>query len=182
MKTIYYDEFKRNFFSVRSTIIVSIITVVPFIYGHYPKMFSTFQIVPSTGTFSIISGLSIFIAALVFAGIISRYVDNKSICYIVLYQSRERILFAKFISIVSYFIILIIESWVIVSIVSVKFNINFLELISTISMSIYASTIILFVSTIIKKENLAFFSGILLRIILPIFGVVGISFKKFFWS
>jgi ABC-2 type transport system permease protein len=182
MITIYCEDLKQSFISIRSFIVIALVALLAFLYGKYAGQFvGVEKTTPSSALFSIISGLSLFLAALIFSGTMSKTIDNKSIRYILLCQSKEKVILSKFMAIFSYFIILVFGTWIVVSIISLNFSLNGLDLINTISMSFYSASFIMLLSTIIKKESLVFFVGILSGICLPILGLIGLGVKNIFF-
>ncbi|MGX7418333.1 ABC transporter permease [Carnobacterium gallinarum] len=175
MKTIYFDELKRELLSIKALIITVILIGTAFIAGKYS---TTLDLISSDGgssplidiLFGIYGFFGLMFSFLIFSGIVARDVDSQSMRYITPYLSRTKIFFAKYFSMLTYFVLILFLSLVILFLTRGEIIFPVQSLVNITLFFSYSEALVLFFSVLFNKERMVSLTGMIISIAFPILG------------
>ncbi|WP_091482204.1 ABC transporter permease [Gracilibacillus orientalis] len=189
MVHILWREFTDSFKSIRSILIILFLTFISYqsasFFENNPglveEFFSTGGAESSIYTAAISLIVLMFGFLFVFAishDIINKEIEMRTIRLLVTKIPRWQIVIGKFIGILLFWVVTILISYVILTVISGTWH--FLDYLQTILFLFYAISFVLFISTIVLKSKLTMFLGIILGISLPIVGLVSVFSDKWY--
>lgn len=179
MRTICLHEFKNLFKSIRSVLIILLMSGVTIgIASLMSKFAEQIEELGLGGVY--MAGL---FALLLIAGpmfvtglshdVINKETHSRTIRFLVTKTSRNQIVLGKFLGVLLFWLVcLAISVLLLIPFAKTFYYLELLELIIFIS---YFVSLSLFLSTVISKPGLTMFVGIILSVALPILGVWGIA-------
>lgn len=178
MFAITLREFKSLFQSIRAILIIVVLFGVTTGSAKLVSQFKGQLSDLGLGNNAYIIGLMLllFLAAPLFVTSISHSSVSKTIRFLATKTSRENIIFGKFLGNVSFWVLCLTVSLILIVPFSKSFH--FVDLIQSIIFVSYFIGLSLFLSTVVNSSSMTMFVGIFISIALPIIGMWSLISKN----
>ncbi len=180
MRAVYLFGLKKELLSVRALIIGIIFSLVSFLIANYSQSLAIFTEgnSPAIDTlFGVYAFLGFFFSSILFSNIITTEFKTQTFRYVTPYVSRMKIYLAKFLLMISYFVVITLIGMTVLFLGRNQFYIPIRSLFNLLIFYAYVEAIILLVSTVSANERLSSLLGIVISISVPILYAV-IYFKN----
>lgn len=185
MFAISLKEFRRLFKSIRSVLIILTIWGVTVGAARLMRFIQTQTDVLDTTDNIYAGGISLLL--LIFGplfvtslshDIINKEISTRTIRFIATKTSRRNIIIGKFLGVVWFWFVCLIIAFLLLLPYAKAFY--FPEFAESLIFMIYLSGLTLFLSTVINKPSMTIFIGMMLAILLPVFGIWSLGTENIF--
>lgn len=180
MRAVYLFGLKKELLSVRALIIGLIFSLVSFLIAKYSQSLAIFTEgnSPAIDTlFGVYAFLGFFFSSILFSNIITTEFKTQTFRYVTPYVSRRKIYLAKFLLMISYFVVITLIGMIVLFLGRNQFYMPIRSLFNLLIFYAYVEAIILLVSTVSVNESFSSLLGIVISIGIPILYAV-IYFKN----
>ena len=174
--TLYLHELKRELLSARSVITIAL--MVSLAIGT-SKASSVIDAIGGSGIQ--VNGLLIayalfaqFFVGLIFSGIFAYDIETQAIRYVLPYMSRVSMFLAKYLAVISYFLITIALALITVAITGNGIRVDWKTLFVLLLTYMYAAAVTSSVSLAAGKQRMATFVSLLCGVGLPVLGIMSL--------
>ncbi|BAL62849.1 ABC transporter permease [Melissococcus plutonius] len=171
MKAIYLFGLKKELLSVRALIIGSIFSLVSFLITNYSQSLLLFVDGKSPAIetlFGVYAILGFLFSTILFSNIVTTEYRSQTFRYVIPYASRMKIYLAKFLLMITYFLVVTSIGLIVLLVGRNQFYIPINKLINLFIFYAYVESLTLLLSTISANERFSSLLGIILSISFPI--------------
>lgn len=171
MKAIYLFGLKKELLSVRALVIGSIFSLVSFLITNYSQSLVLFidGKSPAIETlFGVYAILGFLFSTILFSNIVTTEYRSQTFRYVIPYASRMKIYLAKFLLMITYFLVVTSIGLIVLLVGRNQFYIPINKLINLFIFYAYVESLTLLLSTISANERFSSLLGIILSISFPI--------------
>lgn len=171
MKAIYLFGLKKELLSVRALIIGSIFSLVSFLITNYSQSLLLFVDGKSPAIetlFGVYAILGFLFSTILFSNIVTTEYRSQTFRYVIPYASRMKIYLAKFLLMITYFLVVTSIGLIVLLVGRNQFYIPINKLINLFIFYTYVESLTLLLSTISANERFSSLLGIILSISFPI--------------
>lgn len=171
MKAIYLFGLKKELLSVRALIIGSIFSLVSFLITNYSQSLVLFIDGKSPAIeilFGVYAILGFLFSTILFSNIVTTEYRSQTFRYVIPYASRMKIYLAKFLLMITYFLVVTSIGLIVLLVGRNQFYIPINKLINLFIFYTYVESLTLLLSTISANERFSSLLGIILSISFPI--------------
>lgn len=171
MKAIYLFGLKKELLSVRALVIGSIFSLVSFLITNYSQSLVLF-IDGKSPAIEILFGVYVILgflfSTILFSNIVTTEYRSQTFRYVIPYASRMKIYLAKFLLMITYFLVVTSIGLIVLLVGRNQFYIPINKLINLFIFYAYVESLTLLLSTISANERFSSLLGIILSISFPI--------------
>ncbi|AIM26151.1 ABC transporter permease [Melissococcus plutonius] len=171
MKAIYLFGLKKELLSVRALVIGSIFSLVSFLITNYSQSLVLFIDGKSPAIeilFGVYAILGFLFSTILFSNIVTTEYRSQTFRYVIPYASRMKIYLAKFLLMITYFLVVTSIGLIVLLVGRNQFYIPINKLINLFIFYTYVESLTLLLSTISANERFSSLLGIILSISFPI--------------
>lgn len=171
MKAIYLFGLKKELLSVRALVIGSIFSLVSFLITNYSQSLLLFVDGKSPAIetlFGVYAILGFLFSTILFSNIVTTEYRSQTFRYVIPYASRMKIYLAKFLLMITYFLVVTSIGLIVLLVGRNQFYIPINKLINLFIFYTYVESLTLLLSTISANERFSSLLGIILSISFPI--------------
>ncbi|MBX9119732.1 ABC transporter permease [Enterococcus faecium] len=180
MRAVYLFGLKKELLSGRALIVGLIFSLVSFLIANYSQSLAIFidGNSPAIDTlFGVYAILGFFFSSILFSNIITTEFKTQTFRYVTPYVSRMKIYLAKFLLMISYFVVITLIGMIVLFLGRNQFYVPINSLFNLLIFYAYVEAITLLLSTVSANERFSSLLGILISVIAPILYAV-IYFKN----
>nr|WP_278842807.1 ABC transporter permease [Melissococcus plutonius] len=171
MKAIYLFGLKKELLSVRALVIGSIFSLVSFLITNYSQSLVLFidgKYPAIEILFGVYAILGFLFSTILFSNIVTTEYRSQTFRYVIPYASRMKIYLAKFLLMITYFLVVTSIGLIVLLVGRNQFYIPINKLINLFIFYTYVESLTLLLSTISANERFSSLLGIILSISFPI--------------
>ncbi len=172
MLALYYADLKRELLSVRSLITIALMVWVAIGMSKISGALGGGAGLQMSSLLAIYAFFAPFFVGLVFSGIFAYDMETQAIRYVLPFMRRAQIFAAKYLAIITYFLVVVVVSLVVVAVSGHRIEFDGRSLLVLVLSYMYCAALTCLVSIVLGRQRPAMFVSLVLGACLPALGVM----------